>query len=78
MLISDGHSVGVFPWIQTGKNSLLMWLPLNPDEVALEDGFSSDVRGVGHHDTSDLELTICSLDDLAKANSLIQKSFEEN
>ena len=64
--------------LQTQKNSLLMWLPLNLDEVALEDGFSRDVRGVGHHGTGDLELTIRSLDDLEKAKPLIQKSFEEN
>lgn len=64
--------------LQTGKNSLLMWLPLNPDDVAMEDGFSRDVRGVGHHGTGDLELTIRDTEDLAKAKPLIQKSFEEN
>jgi predicted transport protein len=64
--------------LQTGKNSLLMWLPLNPDDVTLEDGFSRDVRGLGHHGTGDLELTIRNLDDLAKAKPLIQRSFEEN
>ncbi len=64
--------------LQTGKNSLLMWLPLNPEEVTLEDGFSRDVRGVGHHGTGDVELTIRNLDDLEKAKALIQKSFEEN
>lgn len=64
--------------LQTGKNSLLMWLPLNPEEVAFEDGFSRDVRGVGHFGTGDVELTIRSLGDLDKAKPLIQKSFEEN
>ncbi len=64
--------------LQTGKNSLLMWLPLNPEEVAFEDGFSRDVRGVGHHGTGDVELSIRNLDDLEKAKPLIQKSFEEN
>ena len=62
----------------TNSNSLLMWLPLNPDEVVLEKDFSRDVRGIGHHGTGDLELTIRDLDDLNKAKSLIQKSFEEN
>lgn len=62
----------------TNSNSLLMWLPLNPDEVVLEKGFSRDVRGIGHHGTGDLELTIRDLDDLNKAKPLIQKSFEEN
>lgn len=64
--------------LQTGKNSLLMWLPLNPEEVTFEDGFSRNVRGVGHHGTGDVELTIRTLDDLEKAKPLIQKSFEEN
>lgn len=62
----------------TNSNGLLMWLPLNPDEVVLEKGFSRDVRGIGHHGTGDLELTIRNLDDLNKAKPLIQKSFEEN
>ena len=64
--------------LQTQKNSLLMWLPLDPDGVTLEDGFSRDVRGVGHHGTGDLGLTIRNLDDLEKAKPLIRKSFEEN
>ena len=64
--------------LQTQKNSLLMWLPLNPDDVTLEDGFSRDVRGIGHHGTGDLGLTIQNLDDLDRAKPLIQKSFEEN
>ena len=50
--------------LQTSKNGLLMWLPLDPDSVTLEDGFSRDVRGVGHHGTGDIELSIRSLDDL--------------
>lgn len=64
--------------LQTQNNCLLIWLPLDPDEVTLEDGFSRDVRGIGHHGTGDLELTIRNLDDLEKAKPLIQKSFEEN
>ncbi len=62
----------------TGKNSLLMWLPLNPDEVSLKNGFSADKRNIGHHGTGDLELTIRNIDDLEKAKPLIHKSFEEN
>lgn len=64
--------------LQTQKNSLLMWLPLDPDTITLEDGFSTDKRNVGHHGTGDLELLIRNLDDLEKAKPLIQKSFEEN
>lgn len=64
--------------LQTQKNSLLMWLQLDPDSVTFEDGFSRIVRDVGHHGTGDLELTIRNLGNLEKAKPLIQKSFEEN
>ena len=64
--------------LQTQKNSLLIWLPLDPDGVTLEEGFSRDVRGVGHHGTGDLELTIRNLDDLERAKPLIAKSFGDN
>lgn len=64
--------------LQTGKNNLLMWLPLNPEEITFEDGFSRDVRSVGHRGTGDVELTIRSLEGLEKAKPLIIKSFEEN
>lgn len=63
--------------LQTQKNSLLMWLPLDPDGVTLEEGYSRDVRDIGHFGTGDLELTIRNLDDLDKAKPLIRKSFEE-
>jgi len=64
--------------LQTQKNSLLMWLPLDPDGVTIEDGFSRDVSGIGHQGTGNLELTIRNLNDLEKAKPLIQRSFEEN
>ena len=64
--------------LRTQNNSLAMWLSLNPDEITLEEGFSRDVRDIGHHGTGDVELTIRNLGDLEKAKSLIQKSFEES
>ena len=57
--------------------SLLVWLKVDPTTVALEEGFSKDVRKVGHHGTGDLELTIRSMDDLSKAEPLIAKSFDD-
>jgi len=64
--------------LRTQNNSLSMWLSLNPNEITLVEGFSRDVRDIGHHGTGDVELTIRSLGDLEKAKPLIQKSFEEN
>ena len=63
--------------LQTSRDGLLMWLKLDPDTVQLEEGFSKDVREIGHHGTGDLELTVRSLSDLQKAESLIARSFEE-
>ena len=51
-------------------------VPLDPDSVQLEKGFSQDKRGAGHYGTGDLELTILGLDDLEKAEVLILRSFE--
>lgn len=64
--------------LQTRNNSMLMWLPLDPEGVTMEEGFSRDVRGIGHHGTGDVEVTIRNLNDLEKAKPLIQRSFEEN
>lgn len=55
-----------------------LWLKLNPDTVRLEEGFSRDVRTVGHWGTGDLEITIRNADDLAKAQPLIERSYQEN
>ena len=34
-----------------------VYVKLNPDEVQLEDGFTRDVRNIGHYGTGDLEIT---------------------
>ena len=58
-------------------NQLKMFLKLDPDMVELEEGFSRDVRKIGHFGTGDLELTIGSHDDLERAKPLILRSYEE-
>ena len=59
-------------------NQLKMFLKLDPDTVELEEGFSRDVRKVGHFGTGDLELTIGSHDDLDRAKPLILRSYEDS
>jgi predicted transport protein len=56
--------------------NLLLYLKVHPDSVELEDGFSRDVRSIGHFGTGDLELRVKNADDLAKAQPLIQASYE--
>lgn len=59
-------------------DQLKMFLKLDPDTVELEEGFSRDVRKIGHFGTGDLELTIGSHDDLERAKPLILRSYEES
>ncbi len=62
--------------IFTQSNKLQVYIKLNPDEVQLEEGFTRDVRDIGHFGTGDLEITIRSEDDLTKAEPLILRSYE--
>ncbi|MCR6106873.1 DUF91 domain-containing protein [Salipaludibacillus agaradhaerens] len=62
--------------IQPQARSITMWLKLNPDEVELNDGFTRDVRNIGHHGTGDLEVTIRSMEDFEKSKNLLTKSYE--
>ncbi|MDI5968391.1 DUF5655 domain-containing protein [Streptomyces sp. SL13] len=55
---------------------ILVYLRLDPDAVKLEEGFTRDMRGVGHHGTGDLEVRIASAADLEKAGPLIRRAFE--
>ncbi|NMY34214.1 DUF91 domain-containing protein [Pseudomonas sp. WS 5412] len=57
---------------------LLVMLKLSPDSLALEAGFSRDVRSIGHWGTGDLELSLRSVSDLEKAKVLIERSYQEN
>ena len=58
-------------------NQLKLYAKLDPDTVALEDGFTRDVRGTGHFGTGDLEITIGSHADLDRAKPLIERAYEE-
>ena len=57
---------------------LKIFLKLDPDTVDLEEGFTRDVRKIGHFGTGDLELTIGSHSDLERAKPLILRSYEDS
>ncbi|MFI8342804.1 DUF5655 domain-containing protein [Streptomyces sp. NPDC085639] len=56
--------------------AILVYLRLDPDSVALEEGFTRDMRGIGHLGTGDLEVRLVSAADLEKAAPLIRRAFE--
>jgi predicted transport protein len=60
------------------SEKLLVYVKVNPETVELEQGFSRDVRNIGHYGTGDLEITIKNQTDLDKAKKLIETSYELN
>ena len=58
-------------------NKMLVMLKLDPDTVTLEEGFSRDVRQVGHWGTGELELCLRSAGDLERAKALLERAYVE-
>ena len=55
---------------------LLVYAKVDPQTVALEEGFTRDVREIGHFGTGDLEIRIRNDADLERALPLILRSYE--
>ena len=60
------------------SQNLLVFVKINPDEITLEEGFTRDVRTIGHFATGDLEIRVRSRADLEKAKPLIAESYEKS
>ncbi|MFD4757306.1 hypothetical protein [Streptomyces sp. NPDC058426] len=59
-----------------GHKVILTYLRLDPGTVELEEGFTRDMRGIGHLGTGDLEVRIGSPATLERAQPLIRRAFE--
>lgn len=66
--------------VRPSKAYLLAFVKIDPDTVDLEaeKGFARDVRQIGHFGTGDLELTLRSPEDLAKAKPYFEASYQNN
>lgn len=53
-----------------------MHLKISPQSIELEEGFSRDVTDIGHFGTGDLQLSLRTMDDFARAQLLIRRSYE--
>jgi predicted transport protein len=62
--------------IKTQERKLIVHVKVDPDTITLEDGFTRDVRTIGHFGTGDLEITIRSIEDFEKAKPLFERSYE--
>lgn len=56
--------------------AILVYLRLDPGAVTLEEGFTRDMRGIGHLGTGNLEVRLAVAADLEKAAPLIRRAFE--
>ncbi len=62
--------------VKNQDKKVVLYLKVNPDTVELIEGFTRDVRKIGHFGTGDLEVTVRSLSDMEKAKPLIEQSYE--
>ncbi|MBD2846622.1 DUF91 domain-containing protein [Paenibacillus sp. IB182496] len=60
------------------QKQILLHMRLNPDDLDLEDGFTRDMRNVGHYGTGDVQVIIKSPEDMEKAKPLIEQAYYSN
>ena len=54
---------------------ILLHLKINPDDIELEEGFTRDMRNIGHYGTGDLQVTIRTAKDYEKAKPLLNLAY---
>lgn len=64
--------------IRPQAGTIVLYVPLDPEQVTLQEGFTRDVRNIGIHGTGDLKITLHSDDDLERAKPILIKSYETN
>lgn len=64
--------------VEVYQKQILLHLRINPDTIELEEGFTRDVRNIGHYGTGELRLIIKSINDFEKAKKYINKAYEIN
>jgi predicted transport protein len=64
--------------VHNQTNTLVATVKVDPDTVQLEEGFTRDLRGIGHHGTGDLEIRLTQAEDLERAKPLLVRSYEES
>lgn len=61
--------------VRTQTENLVVYVKVNPTSIALEPGFTRDVRTIGHFGTGELEITIKNDADLERAKPLLLTSY---
>lgn len=58
------------------REKLTLTLKVDPDTVAIEPGFSRDLRSIGHWWSGNLELTVRTHEDFDRAKALIRRAYD--
>lgn len=75
-LIRLGPTPGGNPHPSSGN--LLVYLKVDPHSVELTEGFTRDVRNIGHFGTGDLELRVTSVTQWETVEALTLRSYENS
>lgn len=62
--------------IHPQAGTLLVYTKIDPESITLEEGFTRDVREIGHFGTGSLEIRIGSAESLERAKHLLQQSYD--
>lgn len=61
---------------RTQDSRILLYTDVDPDSVTLEEGFTRDMREIGHYGNVHLEINIRNMDDFEKAKPLLVRAYE--
>ena len=61
--------------LRNQARKLLVYVKVDPASIQLEEGFTRNVKSIGHFGTGDLEITITTLADFEKAKPLLEASY---
>lgn len=64
--------------IHAQSATVLAFLKVDPESVELEDGFTRDVRSIGHFGTGDLEVRMRSLKDFERVRHLFDEAYDRS
>ncbi len=70
--IKNFACVEIYPKIQ----KLIVYVKIDPTGIELNEGFTRDVRSIGHYGTGELEITLATQTDLEAAKHLLLRSYE--
>lgn len=62
--------------VRTQTQNIVVYVKVNPDSITLEQGFTRDVRAIGHFGTGELEIAVRDDTDLEQAKPLLLQSYE--